>query len=686
MNHKIAVYGLTEEQRSHLAGALPEGYELVTAECVTDLLAADAVCSIVDGAQLSDNAKCTLITYALDLGDRMDETMVWLSGAVLPELPSFVHCDGFLELITNLESILTQSQTRYETMKMYGAYSYIPKHAIEECLEADIDIALHCKYGEKPDPIILKRLRKELTALREVAGFLDLAGAYELSLWLKKEKIPFFVEHETASGLIPYLLGLTHTNPLPPHTYCPLCKQVVWHDAKDGFDIPPAACDKCGANLIRDGHNLVWQAYAGYGKVPTYGFWLPASLQDKIYGWLDNHWNREAWGTVHKDEFRTDVHPFYFIFALDENIIAEDFHRRTVTAEQKEELIRLVGKEWRHNGDLALPWPKTAAEAIAVANLIRSVWTVDQRVEELLRCGMKVTDLICCQEDVYYYLLDHGFVDKDAYRGVNSVRKGKGLPIVTEEMRNSRDCWVLTQCAEMRYLPPKAATLERQLFRIRSGFAPPEENEGLHTGIDAIDHSIQGMKAGEVILVGARPTMGKSAFAREIQCHLETQGKKVIYFDLKKLVETETGILHTSAPRSLAEFEAQLREEKPDIAILDRFAYLSDYDKTEETSKALFSRIKTLAQELQIPIVVLADLSRAPESRPDPSPILEDISHGKSILPFADTVLLLYRRAYYDPLENRRIARCIVAKSASCNGKPLFLHWDDANLLFTDER
>ncbi len=433
MKYKLIHYGLTAEQESLLGAVLPEEYELTTAECVTDLIVTDAVCSIIDTSSLDDEGRLVLIAYALDVGNQMDGTMVWLGGVEPPALSSFVCCDSFLDLLTNLDRIIVQAQARYDTMQMYGSeYAYLPKHAIEESIEADINTALHRKYGMNPDPLIVKRMRRELTALREVDvlqnPLQELAAVYELTHWLKAQNIPFFVEYVTASGLIPYLLGITQTNPLPPHTFCPKCKQVRWqYSYKDGFDIPPAVCADCGTALIRDGHNLVWQEYCSYGRIPTYGFWLPASMQEQINGWLENHWlkhtREEIWGPAKQDKCRIDAGVFYFIFALDEGEYTHDINLQQVCSVLPDKIYR---------------------------------------------------------EDVFHYLCRHGFAEKDAFRGMNYVRKGKGFPVITDEMRTAEDRWFLNRCEATGWLPSRASDLERLLFQLRGGVVP-----AVHQDLDA---------------------------------------------------------------------------------------------------------------------------------------------------------------------------------------------------------
>lgn len=477
MRHKIAAYGLAEQPLILLEAALPETYELVLAECVTDLIVTDATCTIIESSSLDKNALNALLAYYMDVGDRLDETVVWLGAAELPDLPAFVRCNSFLDLLTGLDSILDRAQAHYDTMQMYhGEYAFLPKHAIEESIEADINTALHCKYGTNPDPLIVKRMRQELTALREVDAFQntlqDLAAAFELSRWLKAKGVPFFVEYTTASGLIPYLLGITHTNPLPPHTFCPVCKKLIWnHTYKDGFDIPAAVCPDCGTDLIRDGHNLVWQEYCSYGRIPTYGFWLPSSGQAQIAGWLESHWLKhtweEIWGPIQQEGHRMDAGSLYFIFALEDNELPGDFHQRRVTADEAAELIRLVNVQRRDSG---IPCPETAAEALAVYELKQGGGAWNQCAKNLLGGGLAVSDLICCREDIFHYLCDHVFVEKDAFQGMNYVRKGKGFPVITDEMRIARDKWVLAQCADVNWLPSRASDLERLMFQIRGDF------------------------------------------------------------------------------------------------------------------------------------------------------------------------------------------------------------------------
>lgn len=113
MNNKINVYGLSDAQHSVLDAALPEGYNLETAECVTDLIVGNPVCTVIDAANTSEDSLHVLLAYYMDVGDQLDETVVWLGNSDLPNLPSFVRCDDFLQLLINSKEIMSKAQDRY---------------------------------------------------------------------------------------------------------------------------------------------------------------------------------------------------------------------------------------------------------------------------------------------------------------------------------------------------------------------------------------------------------------------------------------------------------------------------------------------------------------------------------------------------------------------------------------------
>ena len=253
MNHMVIHYGLTTEQASLLGAALPEEYELTTAECATDLIVTNAVCTVIDAANIGEDALRTLLAYYMDVGDRLDETIVWMGNIEIPDLPSFVQCSSFLALLTDLDSILTQAQIRYDTMQMYTSeYGYLPKHAIQESVEADIYTAFHRKYGDNPDPKIVKQVRREWQAVLEAGGAEELAAVYELSRWLKRNGLAYRLDCKTGFPFILELLDIVKDTSVYPQDYNPL-QQKSRHK-------------------------------------PNYVFRLSESLKPQIARWLEYHW------------------------------------------------------------------------------------------------------------------------------------------------------------------------------------------------------------------------------------------------------------------------------------------------------------------------------------------------------------------------------------------------------------
>ena len=214
MKNIIIAYGLTAEHQELLQATVPEEYEVYVAECVTDLIVTDAMCCILDVAALSEDSVRTLLAYYMDVGDRLDETVVWLGDADLPELPSFVRCGSFLELLTELENILSRAQNRYDTMQMYtGEYGYLPRHAIAESLEADAYAALYRKYGDNLDVDTVRLVRRQWQTVLEAGAAEELAAVYELTRWLKGQGYHFEIKCATPFPFILELLNITGANP-----------------------------------------------------------------------------------------------------------------------------------------------------------------------------------------------------------------------------------------------------------------------------------------------------------------------------------------------------------------------------------------------------------------------------------------------------------------------------------------
>ena len=238
-----------------------------------------------------------------------------------------------------------------------------------------------------------------------------------------------------------------------------------------------------------------------------------------------------------------------------------------------------------------------------------------------------------------------------------------------------------------------------------------EATQGTQTGFSALDRVLAGMGKSDLVLVGARPGMGKTSFALNIATNVAKQTKKAVcIFSLEmsadqlvnRVLSSEalvnsyslrTGELAPADWENLARaagelagcdiliddtsgltvtaMKAKLRRVKNlGLVVIDYLGLMSGDKHTENRVQEVseISRsLKIMAKELMVPIVCCAQLSRGPESRTDKKPMLSDLRDSGAIEQDADTVIFLYRSEYYKTDEaasqDTSIAEVIVAKN-----------------------
>ncbi len=247
---------------------------------------------------------------------------------------------------------------------------------------------------------------------------------------------------------------------------------------------------------------------------------------------------------------------------------------------------------------------------------------------------------------------------------------------------------------------------------------------GVPTGFADLDYKTAGFHNSDLILVAARPAMGKSAFALNIASYAATKGNvPVAIFSLEMSKEqmvnrilcseamvdsnkVRTGKIDDEDWTKLAEASGTLSESKifiddtPGISIMEIRAkcrklkleqdigmVVIDYlqlvqgsgkrGASREQEIAEISRsLKILAKEINVPVIALSQLSRAPEQRPDHRPMLSDLRESGSIEQDADIVMFLYRDDYYnEDSEKKNIAEVILAKHRSGSTGTVELLW-----------
>jgi replicative DNA helicase len=246
---------------------------------------------------------------------------------------------------------------------------------------------------------------------------------------------------------------------------------------------------------------------------------------------------------------------------------------------------------------------------------------------------------------------------------------------------------------------------------------------GVPSGFADLDSRTLGFLPGQLIVVAARPAMGKSAFALNILSNAALKANKaVVYFSLEmgkeelvnrilaaeamvdsnkirsgKLEDEDwinltnaSGILSEakiilddSAGFSPIELRARCRKLKMEhdigLIVID-YLQLMDASKSNASRQADISEIsrslKVLAREIGVPIIALSQLSRAPEQRPDHRPMLSDLRESGSIEQDADMVMFLYRDDYYNPeTDKKNVAEVILAKNRAGSTGTVELLW-----------
>lgn len=256
---------------------------------------------------------------------------------------------------------------------------------------------------------------------------------------------------------------------------------------------------------------------------------------------------------------------------------------------------------------------------------------------------------------------------------------------------------------------------------------------GLSTGMRDLDSKINGLNKSDLILLAARPAMGKSAFALNIALNVAKKyNKTVAFFSLEmsreqmamRLMSSEsfvnsqkmaTGKLSEEEWAKLAMASAALSQtdiridDNPSITVaeinakcrrLDNLGLvLIDYlqlmtasgygrgggDNRVTIVGEISRSLKIMAKELNVPVVCLSQLSRAVEGRTDKRPILSDLRESGAIEQDADSVLFLYRDEYYNEnTEEKGVAECIVAKNRHGETGTVKLQWLGQYGTFTD--
>lgn len=279
---------------------------------------------------------------------------------------------------------------------------------------------------------------------------------------------------------------------------------------------------------------------------------------------------------------------------------------------------------------------------------------------------------------------------------------------------------------------PLSSVLERGFLEIEKLFNNKGSITGVGSGIKDLDAKTSGFQKGDMVLIAARPSMGKTTFSLNIAENAALrEGKSVVVFSLEmskeqlayKLLCSEANVdmlklrtgnlddgdweriaratgplskakifIDDTAGLSVMEMRSKCRKIKMehgiDMILIDYLQLMSGSAGSESRQQEVseISRsIKALAKEMECPVIALSQLSRAPEQRADHRPMLSDLRESGSIEQDADVVMFLYRDEYYNKeTEEKNIGECIIAKQRNGPVGTVRMAWIGAHSKFAD--
>ena len=294
---------------------------------------------------------------------------------------------------------------------------------------------------------------------------------------------------------------------------------------------------------------------------------------------------------------------------------------------------------------------------------------------------------------------------------VNMVQEGTETGQTLLDAAEQR-IYAIRQGRSVQGLTPIADIIINVYDRLEELAASDRAVTGLETGLRDLDRALSGLNNSDLILLAARPGMGKTSMALNILLHAGKKShKQVAFFSLEmnkeqlalRLISSEcfvdnkkliTGKLSDEDSNvTVADILAKCRRvENLGLIVIDYLQLMQSSggktrssDNRQQVVSDISRSLKLMAKELNVPVLCLSQLSRANESRTDKRPMLSDLRESGAIEQDADIVLFLYREGYYNrDTENPNLAECIIAKNRHGETGKIDLQWSPEFTTFTD--
>lgn len=366
-------------------------------------------------------------------------------------------------------------------------------------LKTACEKALAEKYGENIPRLIRERYESELNHIA-ANGF---APYYILASMLaaKSRELGYLYNLRGSAGgsFVVYLLGISETNPLPPHSYCSKCKHIEFVDAEkypSGFDLNRSdmerkRCPNCGEPLAGDGHNIPVEFFSGfYGdKAPDFIFNFAPELQEDMFRYLEDVFGKEniCLGDSPADSFchapgtvRLDILSHSIFSKLKRMENATGIGARSIKLEDIDIFSFFIDDDFeglpfddglvRRISDTV--FPSRFSDLVKILGFAhgRNVWT--DNGENLAGTVCYPERLIAHRDDVMLTLIKHGIDRKTAFDMAETVRKGEAESYLAGEreamlIEHGVPEWYIDSMKKIAYLFPKAHSTEYAVNYLR---------------------------------------------------------------------------------------------------------------------------------------------------------------------------------------------------------------------------
>ena len=321
-------------------------------------------------------------------------------------------------------------------------------------------------------------------------------------------------------------------------------------------------------------------------------------------------------------------------------------------------------------------------------------------------------------------IANEAYEDKDDLAIIIEHAENKVFSITSDESDN-----------DFEHIKP---IIQRVFSKINYLYEHTGKYTGLETNFTDLDEATSGLQNSDLILIAARPSMGKTAFALNIAYNVSmkksqnNKPKKVAIFSLEMskeqlayrflsmhsrfdsqqirngnlnrddwnklplmINEIEKAPLYIDDTSGLTVMEVRSRAKRLkklyglDLLIIDYLQLMQGRNKKggevnrQQEISEISRSLKSLARELNVPVIALSQLSRAVEMRAEKKPMLSDLRESGSLEQDADIVIFLYREDYYNSnTENQNITDVIIAKHRNGPVKTIQLYFDKAHIKF----